>query len=127
MEDCIFCQIAAGKIPAQLIYENDHVVAFLDNQPKSTGHTLIIPKKHFVSLLDIPTGLLSSTVENIQEIARIINIKLKPDGFNLCQNNGLIAGQTINHLHFHIIPRYQKLPLIDKKNLKKIAQLLKRQ
>ncbi|MDD3531849.1 MAG: HIT family protein [Candidatus Shapirobacteria bacterium] len=124
MKTCIFCQIAKGKIPAQIVHRDDKTIAFLDSQPKSAGHTLVIPREHFTSLLDIPAGLLADVVQSLQKVAQNINKQLKPDGFNICQNNGAFAGQTINHFHFHIIPRYQNHPPINKKDFLVLAKKL---
>jgi histidine triad (HIT) family protein len=124
MKNCIFCQIVNGKIPAHVVYQNKQVVAFLDNQPKSCGHTLVIPRKHFVDIFDTPNDLLATMIEATKEIARNIKKNLKPNGLNICQNNGLLAGQTINHLHFHIIPRYQKKPPTKKESFSAVLNQL---
>ena len=126
MANCVFCQIANNKLPAHIIYQESNMVAFLDNNPKETGHTLIVPKQHFSNLLEIPADLLASTIKVTQKVTKIINQSLKPDGLNIYQNNGSIAGQAIDHFHFHIVPRYQKEPPIDKENLQAIAKILKR-
>lgn len=122
MKDCLFCQIANQKIPAQIIYQDDKTIAFLDNQPKSAGHTLVIPKSHFSTIFDIPNDWLCALASTVQIVANLINKALSPDGLNICQNNGAIAGQTIDHIHFHIIPRYQKRPPINKKDFLALAK-----
>ncbi len=126
MDDCIFCQIVNNKLPAHIIYQENQVIAFLDNNPKEAGHILVIPKEHFSDLLEIPASLLATTIKAVQKVAQIINQKLSPDGLNICQNNGLLAGQTINHFHFHIIPCYQKKPAINKEDLQTIVKILKK-
>jgi len=124
MANCIFCQIANNKLPAYIIYQKDDIIAFLDNNPKEAGHTLVIPKQHFSNLLEIPAELLANTIKVTQKVAQIINQKLKPDGLNVYQNNGPIAGQAVDHFHFHIVPRYQKEPPIKKENLQAVAKML---
>ncbi len=124
---CVFCQIAKGKIPAQVIYENKQLLAFLDNQPEASGHILIIPKEHFATLLDVPADILTNLVRVLQKIAQNIANQLHPDGFNVYQNSGSFAGQTINHLHFHLIPRYRQDPSIDKKNFPLIVKTLRKE
>ena len=83
--NCVFCAIAEGEIPSFKVYEDDLVLAYLDINPFSEGHTLVIPKVHYTGLLDTPAAC---------------------DGFNVLQNNGAAAGQTVPHVHFHIVPRY---------------------
>ena len=122
MDKCVFCQIIKGKIPAQIIYQDDKTIAFLDNQPKSAGHTLVIPKSHFATIFDIPNDWLYALANTVQIVAKLINKALSPDGLKICQNNGAIAGQTIDHIHFHIIPHYQKRPPINKKDSLALAK-----
>ncbi|MFH0814846.1 MAG: HIT family protein [Candidatus Falkowbacteria bacterium] len=98
--DCLFCKIIKGEIPCHKIYEDADVFAFLDINPVSQGHTLVLPKKHFKGLLDSDAETLSKIMAAAQKIARAIG-----KAFNLIQNNGAAAGQVIDHLHFHIIPR----------------------
>ena len=104
--NCVFCKIAAGEIPCFKVYEDDAALAYLDINPFSEGHTLVIPKKHCADLLEADPETLSSLVLRVAEIARKIVPKLGCDGFNILQNNGAAAGQTVRHLHFHIVPRY---------------------
>ena len=122
MDRCVFCQIIKGKIPAQIIYQDDKTIALLDHQPKSAGHTLVIPKSHFATIFDTPSNQLFALINTTQIVAKLINKALSPNGLNICQNNGAIAGQTINHIHFHIIPRYQKRPPINKKDFLALAK-----
>lgn len=103
--DCIFCKIINNEIPSNRLFENDRFIAILDAFPANLGHALIIPKKHYCNIFDI-------TDEDLQEaykIAKYITIALKDtlkiDDFNLVQNNGSIAGQTVFHFHIHVIPR----------------------
>ena len=104
--DCVFCAIAAGEIPSFKIYEDDIVLAYLDINPFSKGHTLVIPKAHSAGLLDTGDDVLSAVVSRVKNVAAHLKATLPCDGFNILQNNGEAAGQTVKHLHFHIIPRY---------------------
>ncbi len=106
MNDCIFCKIAAGEIPSFTLYEDDDVLAYLDINPFAPGHTLVIPKAHSSCLLDTGADTLSVVIAAVRKIAAHLKTALPCDGFNILQNNGEAAGQTVKHLHFHIIPRY---------------------
>ena len=103
--DCVFCAIAAGEIPCFKVYEDDIVLAYLDINPFTSGHTLVIPKDHFTGLLDTPPEVLKEMVARVQKVAAHLKTALPCDGFNVLQNNGAAAGQTVPHLHFHIVPR----------------------
>lgn len=109
--NCIFCAIAAGEIPSFRIYEDDDVLACLDISPFSEGHTLVIPKAHTEGILDTPDGTLSTVVSRVKRIAAHIKAALPCEGFNILQNNGEAAGQTVRHVHFHIVPRNGSGPL----------------
>ena len=103
--DCIFCAIAAGEIPSFKVYEDDLVLAYLDINPFSEGHTLVIPKNHYTGLLDTPADVLKEIIVRVQKVAAHLKATLPCDGFNVLQNNGTAAGQTVPHIHFHIVPR----------------------
>ncbi|MEM0360584.1 MAG: HIT family protein [Candidatus Diapherotrites archaeon] len=105
--ECIFCKIAKGQIPSTKIHETKNTLAFLDIAPVNKGHTLVIPKKHFSSLQEIPEKELKETIIATKKIAIAIQKALKPDGINLIQSNGSTAGQIIMHFHMHIIPRFE--------------------
>jgi histidine triad (HIT) family protein len=104
--NCIFCAIAAGEIPSFKVYEDELVVAYLDINPFSEGHTLVIPKAHSEGLLDTPDAMLAEIVVRVKKVAAHLKAALPCDGFNILQNNGEAAGQTVRHVHFHIVPRY---------------------
>ena len=108
--DCIFCAIAAGEIPSFKVYEDDLVLAYLDINPFSKGHTLVIPKAHSTGLLDTDDATLAAVIARVKKVAAHITAKLGCDGFNILQNNGEAAGQSVFHLHFHIVPRYKDGP-----------------
>ena len=104
--NCIFCAIAAGEIPSFKVYEDDLAVAYLDINPFAEGHTLVIPKVHSEGLLDTPDETLAAIVARVKKVAAHLRTALPCDGFNILQNNGEAAGQTVKHVHFHIVPRY---------------------
>lgn len=105
-DDCIFCKIANGEIPSDTVYEDDKYRVILDLSPAVKGHILIIPKDHFDDLLSADEETLESVLKLAQRIGAAQLKALKCDGFNVVQNNGEAAGQTVHHLHVHIIPRY---------------------
>lgn len=105
-DDCLFCQIVDGDIPSYTVYEDEDTLAFLDVNPVSRGHTLVIPKKHAEHVTGLDTATTSAVFETVQNVATAIEDTLGPDGINLLQNNGEAAGQEIDHVHVHIIPRY---------------------
>jgi histidine triad (HIT) family protein len=109
--NCIFCAIAAGEIPSFKVYEDDVVLAYLDINPFSEGHTLVIPKEHSEGLLDTPDATLAAVLARVKKVAAHLKSALPCDGFNILQNNGEAAGQTVKHLHFHIVPRYGNGPI----------------
>lgn len=105
VDDCIFCKMVAGQIPVMKIYEDEVVLAFLDIGPISDGHTLVIPKQHFGKLHDYPAELLGEISSRLGKIAKAVIAGVHCDSYNILCNNGRSAGQVVNHLHFHIIPR----------------------
>ena len=105
MADCIFCKIVQGKISATLIDSSNSFVAFLDAHPRTPGHTLIVPKEHYVTLLDIPSKLGSELLEFTKKVAGKLLEEKKGDGFNVVMNNLSCAGQVVMHAHLHLIPR----------------------
>ena len=106
-DDCIFCKIAAGEIPSETVYEDDDFRAILDLGPAAKGHTLVIPKSHSDNLLSVEPDTAAKALKVISKTANAIKEALGCDGINVVQNNGEAAGQTVMHLHFHIIPRYK--------------------
>ena len=110
--DCIFCAIAAGEISSFKVYEDDLVVAYLDINPFTKGHTLVIPKAHSQGLLDTPDETLAAIIARVKKVAAHLKAALPCDGFNILQNNGEAAGQTVHHVHFQIVPRYGQEPIV---------------
>lgn len=106
MSDCIFCKIVAGEIPAAKVFENDHVVAFLDISQVTKGHTLIIPKIHKENLYELTPEIAANLFEVVPKIANAIKSAYEPIGLNLLNNNGEKVGQSVFHYHIHLIPRY---------------------
>lgn len=103
--DCVFCKIAQGEIPSVKIYEDECVLAFLDIAPLSDGHTLVIPKKHFEKMDEMPGQTIAEVAKRLPKIAEAIINALDCDGYNLLCNRSRAAGQLVDHVHFHLIPR----------------------
>lgn len=107
MGECIFCKIANGEIPSATLYEDDKFRVILDLSPASKGHALILPKQHVANLYEIPDELAADAMILAKKMADKMTKALSCDGFNLVQNNGEAAGQTVMHFHLHVIPRYE--------------------
>jgi len=105
MDGCVFCKVVAGEIPAARIYEDDAVLAFLDIGPISDGHALVIPKRHCATLHECDPRILGGLACGLGRIAKAVVEAMDADGYNVLSNNGSAAGQVVEHLHFHIIPR----------------------
>ena len=106
-DDCIFCKIAAGEIPSRKIYEDSDLIAIMDLNPTSKGHSLIIPKEHCTNIYDIDEDIAAKVMKTAKKLATKMTVALNCDGFNLLQNNGETSGQTMFHFHMHLIPRYK--------------------
>ena len=104
-KNCIFCRMARGEVKTDKIDESDNFFAVFDVRPKTKGHALIIPKKHFVTLLDIPNKLGNEMLEFMKRVAGKLMDKKYGDGFNVLMNNLAVAGQFVMHAHLHILPR----------------------
>jgi histidine triad (HIT) family protein len=110
----IFARIASGEIPSVKVYEDDQTFAFMDVNPATKGHILVVPREEYADLLTMPLDLLMAVTRTVQKVARAINEGLQPDGINIVQNNGSAAGQSVFHYHVHLIPRWdgdQAVPL----------------
>jgi len=105
-DECLFCKIIKGDISSFKIYEDEKMYAFLDIMPVNPGHTLVVPKKHYENLIDTPDEILCAIIKTIKKIVPAILQGVAAEGFNLGVNNGKNADQIINHLHFHIMPRF---------------------
>ena len=104
-KDCVFCKIAKGEISVDKVYENDNFIGILDANPKTEGHTLVIPKKHYKTILDMPDSLGNEIVDAVKRIGLKLIKDGKAEGFNVIMNNFSVAGQVVPHLHVHVIPR----------------------
>ena len=107
MNDCIFCKIIEGKIPAAKIYEDDKVISFLDIMPANKGHCLIVPKKHSETLMEVSDEDLVAIIRAAKKMAKALSLSLGA-AFNIVMNNGKEAGQVVGHSHVHVIPRFHK-------------------
>ncbi len=107
-DNCIFCKIAAGEIPSKTLYEDDDFRVILDLGPATRGHALILPKNHYANLYELPDEVAGKAFILAKKMAAKMTEKLHCDGFNLVQNNGEVAGQTVFHFHIHLIPRYEQ-------------------
>ena len=106
MENCIFCMIAKGDIPSATLYEDEKFRVILDLGPAGRGHALVLPKEHYADLFEIPADLAAEALKLAKSLLPAMKKALDCDGFQLVQNNGAAAGQTVAHYHLHIIPCY---------------------
>ena len=104
--DCIFCAIGQGRAPAEIIFEDEETLAFMDINPASPGHALVIPKRHARNIYDLDEETAAAVMKATARVARAIKRALQPDGMNLVQSNEQAGGQDIFHFHMHIIPRW---------------------
>jgi histidine triad (HIT) family protein len=132
-ENCIFCQIVAKQAPSSILYEDATVIAFLDIRPLNMGHTLVIPKEHFVDIFDTPDKVLAAVHVASKQLAAAVKKATNADGISIIQQSGKAAGQDIFHIHVHVVPRFegQKLPsfhelkLVDRAELDVMAAKIK--
>ncbi len=111
MEECIFCKIVNKVEPGYFVFEGDTIVGFLDSHPLNRGHTLVVPKAHYDTIIDVPDDVLTELIVITKNVGIQVCGALDAAGFNLFQNNGTHAGQVVPHIHFHIIPRFEDDPL----------------
>jgi len=109
--DCLFCGIVAGEVPAQIVDSDEHTVAFMDINPATRGHALVVPRTHSTDLIEISDEGLELTMLAARRLARMIDEALSPDGFNILNSCRPAAWQTVFHYHLHVIPRYDDDPL----------------
>ncbi len=103
---CLFCKIASKAIPAKIVYEDDRVVAFLDILPRTTGHTMVIPKYHAPTLAALPDEEVAPLFHAVKKVAALLTAALGPDGITMGINQGRASGQEVDHLHVHLMPRW---------------------
>ena len=113
-DDCIFCKLANGVFPTNSIYEDEDFNVILDASPATKGHALILPKEHYDNVYEMPDALLEKTIKLAKKIIQKETGVLGCDGYNIVQNNGEAAGQTVFHFHMHLIPRYKEknMPMV---------------
>ena len=128
---CIFCKIINKEIPSSVVYEDDKHLAILDISQVTMGHTLTMPKKHYENSLEMPADEFSEYAAFTQKVAGMIMEKTRCAGMNILNNTNAVAGQTVNHVHFHIIPRYSENDSIviefnksEEQDLDKVLELL---
>jgi histidine triad (HIT) family protein len=110
-EDCLFCGIVAGDVPAQIVDSDEHTVAFMDINPATRGHALVVPREHSADLMEVSDDDLERTMLAARRLSARVRLALEPDGFNILNSCGAAAWQTIFHFHLHVIPRYADDPL----------------
>jgi histidine triad (HIT) family protein len=131
MKDTIFTKIIKREIPAEIVYEDDDTLAFLDIKPTTPGHTLVVPKKQFQNIFDVNDETLSAVMCTVRKIAPAVRDAVGAHGVHINSNHGEAAGQIVNHLHFHIIPRHSRdefefWPQNDYPNATDIAEIAKK-
>jgi histidine triad (HIT) family protein len=109
--DCIFCKIVAGELPATIVDEDERTIAFMDINPATRGHALVVPRAHAADLMEIEPDQLAAVSAAAQRLARRVKQRLGADGVNVINSCGAVAWQTVYHFHLHVIPRYQGDPL----------------
>lgn len=105
--DCLFCKIGKKEIPSKVVYEDEHTLAFLDMHPHAPGHSVIIPKSHAENILDLKEGEVGPLFLAVKKVTSILQKNLSPKGFTIGMNHGRISGQSVDHLHVHVLPRYE--------------------
>lgn len=108
MSDCLFCRIANKEVEAAVVYEDDAAIAFLDIHPRSPGHVMVVPKKHSENVIDLPEAEVGPLFVAVKKVTETLQKALQPRGFTIGINHGKVSGQEIDHLHVHVIPRYDR-------------------
>lgn len=103
--DCVFCRIVAGASPCEEVYQDQATLAFMDIHPANEGHCLVIPKAHFEKLFEMPPAAFAAVASSVVKVARAVEEVLRPGGLSVLQANGALAGQTVPHVHVHVLPR----------------------
>lgn len=135
MNDCVFCRIVHKEVPAEVLFENDEVVAILDINPIHYGHALVIPKQHCRGFLELPSHSYQAILRAARVVCQALVQGLRLEGYNLLSNNGRIAGQSVFHFHLHVTPRYpddnirfvQELKKYSNGEMRHYAELIKKQ
>ncbi|MBI2675221.1 MAG: HIT family protein [Candidatus Aenigmarchaeota archaeon] len=135
-EDCLFCKIASGEVPAKKVYEDANSIAFLDINPRNPGHALVIPKAHAETIFQLDEEDLASLFVAVRKVSIAVKSAMKADGISISSSNGKAAGQVVNHMHVHVIPRFSSegpvglegiLPVkkLDDDSLSKVAETIR--
>lgn len=135
-EECIFCGIVAGKVPAKKVHEDSSSLSFLDISPRNPGHTLVIPKSHYDTVIEMPDREAGELFASVKRMASAVKDATKANGISIVQSNGKAAGQAVPHVHFHIIPRFDaegpvsleailSVKKMDETSMEKIAESIK--
>jgi histidine triad (HIT) family protein len=132
---CVFCRIVRKEAPASILYEDDSVLVFLDIRPLNEGHTLVIPKKHYETVYDMPEDLVSHIYKLVKRMAVAVKAATNADGITVIQQNGHAAGQEIFHLHVHVVarfegqklPHFRDIPNASREQLERAAEKIRRQ
>lgn len=106
-QDCIFCRIGRGEIPCAEVYADDRVLAFLDLNPQKPGHTLVIPRRHYADIFAVPAEVFSELFPVVQKVGKAVMSATNATGLNVLQNNHPAAGQSVFHVHWHLVPRHE--------------------
>ena len=107
MVECIFCKIISGQIPSTIVHSDDNFFVFLDINPANKGHTLVVPRKHYETFNDMPAEEVWHLFETVQRVSKAVEKGLKAEGYNILISNKRAAGQEVDHIHVHVIPRYK--------------------
>jgi len=133
-ETCPFCGIASGKVPASIVYEDANVLAFMDLNPASIGHTLVVPREHWENIYEIPEKVLAELAAVVKRVCVAVKKTVDGDGIKVVQLNGRAAGQVVMHLHVHVIPAVSKAEVVmghrgrftpERKELDEMAQKIR--
>jgi histidine triad (HIT) family protein len=125
MKECIFCKICSKEAPAYLVYEDEKVAAFLDINPQSEGHTLVVPKKHFENIFDIGEDEIMHLYKIVKKLAIAIKNSLYCSGIRIEQRNGRTAGQVVEHFHTHIIPTPEREVFVSNEKFREVVEKIK--
>lgn len=106
MAGCLFCRVGAKEVPGKIVFENNDAIAFLDIFPRVPGHTLVVPRRHVPTVLELTKEEIQPLFEAVQQVATLLKEKLGPDGFTIGINQGSASGQLVDHLHVHVMPRF---------------------
>ncbi len=105
--DCVFCKIVAGDIPCHIVFQSREMLAFLDIGPLADGHVLLVPEEHYETIIDLSAEMAAELAKTMRWLGKALLTVTGATGFNVLQNNGAVAGQVVNHVHFHLIPRFE--------------------